>query len=222
MTLEDLIAQFRIDASDTQAAPLWSDEELVLWFKEAQEEAALRANLLYDDSTPEVCEIDFAANPGSLPLHEAVYEIEHAHVALDSDPSRVIHLTQKDRLELTRNDRDWRIRTGEPRFFVQDEGRLRLVPTPTEAGTVHLEAYRLPITPVVDVDSPLEIAVPHRRFLVEWVLYRAFSKPDADGLDPKRAAEAEAKFTAKFGLRVDADMRRAHRANVPHYNKAHW
>ena len=54
MTLEELIASFREDATDKVGPYLWEDETVTRWLNEAQDEAAVRARLLLDDSTPAV------------------------------------------------------------------------------------------------------------------------------------------------------------------------
>lgn len=223
MNRASLIAQFRIEADDTVNNPyLWADEEIGAWLSEAEEEAAIRANLLYDTITAEVCQIAVVANTASYPLHAAITEIAYAQFVPTSDSTRVAMLTSKDRLELDRLNPRWRQETGEPRHFAQNDTTLTLFPRPSEAGALTLEAYRLPLAPLVnDADEP-EIGQAHHRHLVNWALFRAFSKPDAETIDPNRAAQAEDRFTRHFGLPVDADMRRAYRANTPHINKSHF
>lgn len=222
MNLEALIAQFRVDADDKEVAYFWSDESVTGWLNEAEEEAAIRANLLYDTTTADVCQIATTANTATYPLHPAITEIGYAQFVPTSDATRVAILTQKDRLELDRVNPRWRQDTGEPRYFVQDDTTLTLHPRPSEDGALTLEAFRLPLEPmVVESDEP-EISQAHHRHLVDWALFRAFSLPHAETMDPKRAGDAEERFTAHFGHRVDADMRRAYRTNVAHTNKAHW
>ena len=72
-----------------------------------------------------------------------------------------------------------------------------------------------------DTDKP-ELNQAHHRHLVHWALYRAFSKPDADGADPTKAARAEANFTKYFGIAPDADLRRSTRSDEAQTNKAFW
>lgn len=73
----------------------------------------------------------------------------------------------------------------------------------------------------VDNDKP-EIHQAHHRHLVHWALHRAFSKPDADGADPNKAAMAEAAFTKHFGVAPDADLRRSTRSDEVQTNKVFW
>ncbi|MNV63001.1 hypothetical protein D3C71_1555760 [compost metagenome] len=81
---------------------------------------------------------------------------------------------------------------------------------------LRLEGYRLPLAALEqDSDEP-EIHKGHHRHLVDWALHRAFSVPDADTFDPKRAGDAEAAFAAYFGLPPDSDMRRTTRHDQDH------
>lgn len=222
MTLDDLITQFRVDAQDNKGEPyLFSDEEVVVWFNEAQDEAAIRSRLLYETELAALCTIAVTANAAVYPLHEAVHEIAHVAFVATGD-TEVRHLDIIDRVELDRIDRNWRSRTGVPRYIIQDDTRLTVVPKPSMPGVLTLEAYRLPIERMQqDVSTP-EIAAIHHLRLVDWVSFRAFSKPDGETMDPERAAAGEKRFTKHFGLRPDADARRLASQNQPQHNKAYW
>jgi len=222
MNLETLRAQFRIDADDVSTPPLWSDEEVDYWFNEAEEEAAQRANLLYEADNTTVCQIAVTAGTRTYPLDPRVIDIAHARFVPTADTTNVVVLGHTDRLELDRLDPRWRERTETPRSLVQDDTTVTLVPRPDADGVLHIECHRLPLEPMVaDADTP-EISAAHHRYLVHWVLHRAFSKPDSETIDPERAGKAEKQFEARFGRRLDADMRRSYRADRPHHNISHW
>lgn len=222
MTLEELMAQFRVDAQDNKGEPyLFSDEEVVVWFNEAQDEAAIRSRLLYETDLPALCTIPVLANTAVYPLHEAVDQIAHVAFVATGD-TQVHHLDIMDRVELDRIDRDWRSRTGVPRYIVQDDTRLTVVPRPALPGVLTIEAYRLPLVRLQqEVDKP-EIAAIHHIRLVDWAMFRAFSKPDGETMDPVRAKAGEDRFTKHFGMRPDADARRLASQNMPQHNKAYW
>lgn len=218
MTLEQLIARFRIAADDLVTPYLWEPEWLAMWFSEAQDEAALRKRLLLDDYTPAVTQIAVTADVGSYTLHPKVYEIVRMDFTpTGSDRSTRLYLTTRENLD--RDDCDWRSRpAGDVRWAMQTDTRLRLGPVPSSDGVLHLEAYRLPLKQLVNDNDKPEIHEAHHIHLVQWVLYRAFSKPDADANDPGRAAVALAEFERYFGLRPDADLRRSTRHDQPHAN----
>lgn len=213
MTRDDLIREFRVLTLDRVEPYLFETAWVMRWLTEAQAEACVRARLLPESSDPAVCELDVAPGETSLPLHPALYEISHLAFrpqgATRREPLKLVSVEWLDD-----SAPEWRDRSGTPRYAVQSDTALRLVPAPSEAGVVLLEGYRLPL------GDALEIHAAHHRHLLEWVLYRAYSLPDSDLLDLKKAAQAEAAFVHYFGPRPDADLRRASRQELDHHNKA--
>lgn len=223
MNLEQLTAQFRIDADDLVPNPyLWEGEWIAAWLTEAQSQAAIRARLLYEAADPAICEIAVTAGVATYPLHKSLYELAHLRFkptgATQSEP---VHL--KAREELDRIRPGWRDRTStQPCYAIQDDTRITLVDRPSVAGTLYVEGYRVPLRALANDNDKPEINEAHHIHLVQWALHRAFSKPDADTRDPGRAAAAEAKFTAYFGPLPDADLRRSTRHDEVQTNKIFW
>ena len=221
MNLEQLTAQFRVDADDLTEPHFWDAEWIATWLTEAQAEAAIRKRLLYEASNPAVCQIDVAANTATHDLHKSLFELVHLRFQATGATTSSV-LTIKAREELDRIRPGWRDETGTPRHAVQDDTRITLVPRPELAGTLHVEGYRVPLKALEnDTDKP-EIHEAHHRHLVHWALHRAFSKPDSETIDPTRAATAEAAFTRYFGPSPDADLRRSTRHDEVQTNKAFW
>ena len=219
MNLEQLTAQFRVDADDLTEPHFWDAEWIATWLTEAQAEAAIRKRLLYEASNPAVCQIAVAANTATHDLHKSLFELVHLRFQATGATTSSV-LTIKAREELDRIRPGWRDETGTPRHAIQDDTRITLVPRPEVAGTLHVEGYRVPLKALEnDTDKP-ELHEAHHRHLVHWALHRAFSKPDADGFDPTRAATAEAAFTRYFGPSPDADLRRSTRHDEVQTNKA--
>lgn len=221
MTAEQLWQQFRVEVDDRADPPLWPFDEFLLWLNEAQDEAAVRARLLFDATTAEVCLYEFAAEQGSQALHEAVDEITNARF-VETDSGEVRHLCVVSRLELESRDRNWRAMGGLPRFLLNDETHVQIVPAPALAGELRIECHRLPLVRIKnDGDTP-EVHAKHHAKLLLWVVHRAFAKPDSETMDPRRSAEAEAKFIGYFGHRPDAQARRVGMADRPQFNQAYW
>lgn len=222
MNLEQLIAQFRIDADDMQSPPLWESEWIAAWLTEAQAEAAIRARLLYEAADPAICEIAVTAGVATYPLHKSLYELAHLRFKpTGSTQSEPVHL--KAREELDRIRPGWRDRTStQPCFAIQDDTRITLVDRPSVAGTLYVEGYRRPLRELVNDNDKPEINEAHHIHLVHWALHRAFTKPDSETIDPQRAAAAEAAFTRYFGPSPDADLRRSTRHDEVQTNKAFW
>ena len=215
MTLGDMIDLFRIRAQDTKKPYLWPDPELALAFSEAEGEAAVRSLLIHDTD-----ELSFTAGesgPASLPA--ALFDIQYAE--LRAADGAAYEIAGASRRELDRIQPGWRTRTERPTNYVHDDNALFLSAITDQAYTLYIEFFRLPKAPLVDDGDAPEISESHHANLVDWVLYRAFSKPDADGFDPKRAGESLNDFESYFGRRSTADQRRRQNAGRPQRNKVH-
>ena len=221
MNLEQLTAQFRVDADDLTEPHFWDAEWIAVWLTEAQAEAAIRKRLLYEAANAAVCQIAVLADTATHDLHKSLFELVHLRFqATGAATSSVLSI--KAREELDRIRPGWRDETGTPRHAIQDDTRITLVPRPELAGTLHVEGYRVPLKALEnDTDKP-ELNEAHHRHLVHWALHRAFSKPDSETIDPQRAATAEAAFTRYFGPRPDADLRRSTRHDEVQTNKVFW
>ncbi len=221
MNLEQLIQQFRVDADDLVQPYLWPDDWVAPWLTEAVSEAAVRGRLIYEAANAAVSQIAVSASAATHELHKSLFELVHLRFqATGAATSSALSI--KAREELDRIRPGWRDETGTPRYAVQDDTRITLVPRPEVAGTLHVEGYRVPLKALEnDTDKP-EIHEAHHRHLVHWALHRAFTKPDSETIDPTRAATAEAAFTRYFGPSPDADLRRSTRHDEVQTNKAFW
>lgn len=215
MNLQQLEAAFREDANDTEEPRLWSVEALRSHFNEAEEEAAIRMRLL-----PGAIEIDTAPAHAIYPLTGRFFEIVYAAWA-PAGSTRYERLYQTSIEQLDSLRCDWRTeRLARPECLVHTDSHVRLAGVLSRAGTLQIEGYRLPRRPLrAPTDSP-EINEAHHRHLVNWALYRAFSKVDAECFDPNRAALAHAAFERYFGLRPDAELNKWTRRDLPHHNTA--
>lgn len=224
MTLDELINDFRVMTGDLRRAIGGNAEETYLfktpdvtrWLVEAEQEACIRGRLLHDSSF----EIDIVVGESVYPLSQALYEIDHLGL-LEAGSTERCPVKLVSREWLDDNMPGWRDRSDVPRFAIQSDTSIRLVPTPRLAAVLKLEGYRLPVRGLTaDKSSKPEIHQAHHRHLVNWALYRAFSMPEVETLDLGRADVALAAFTAYFGDRPDSDLRRITRQDVEHHNKA--
>lgn len=224
MTLQGLIAAFRVQANDKVEPYFWSDEEVASYLNHAQKEAAIRARLIYEVLDKDICSIDVIKGQPIYSLNPMLYELSHVSFKANSDNqgSRISIMSPEDMDGLCGTD--WRERSGSPRFAVQADKWLRLAPIPDADGLLFIEGYRTPKQMnLVDADtvSP-EISELHHEHLINWALHKAFSIPDAEGFDPARSDQAERDFTEYFGIRPDSDLRRITREDVPHHVKGFW
>lgn len=216
----DLIRRFRTLAQDKVQPYLWADEDVNDWLNDAETQASIRARLIQEDANPDVCSIALAVGTQVYALHPSVFEISNIRlIPASGDKPRRLSIVTRDFLDM--QDPDWRDSTDPAQSVIQMDRTLRVVGTFDDGDRLALECFRMPLAPMdpTNPDSAPEINPAHHEHLVHWVLAKAYSNPDADTLDPKRAAAAEAAFTAYFGPMPDADLRRSTRADVPQYNQ---
>lgn len=219
MNQQQLRTQFRLDADDTVSAYVFSDAEVNAWLVEAEEEAALRADLLFEADSAPVCQIAAVAGTRGYALHAAITRVTRA-TWTPAGATEATKLTLITRLELDRLVPGWRTLEEAPTYAMVENHQLRLGSIPLTDGTINLECYRMPLTPMAaDADSP-EIPAKHHRRLIQWALYRGYNRPDTEGYDASRAGRALDEFERHFGLRPDADARQAYEI-APQFNQAY-
>ena len=219
MTLENLIRRFRVLAQDTELPLLWSDEAVIDWLNDAQAQACVRGRLIREDENPAVCQIALTPGQHTYPLHASVYELINLRIkSSGTEPSRPMSIKSREWLDA--NVCDWRDMDEPSPWLIQDDTTLRVVGAIQAGDVLHLECYRLPLKQLAnDMDKP-EIHAAHHVHLIQWALHKAFSVPDSETIDPRRAEDAEKAFTAYFGRMPDSDMRRTTREDVVHHNQA--
>lgn len=220
MNLEQLRARFRLESDDKREPFLWSDEAVDGWLNDAVEEAATRALLIHDVATPSVCQVAVTSGVAVYPLHASIINITRAAFVASGDSEEyVLYGTTEPELDAAITG--WRTLQEVPAAFIHKDTSLRLSSIPP-AGMLTLEVNRLPLDAMASDGAEPEIAATHHRHLVSWALYKAFSVPDSETVDPNRAAMAEREFTKMFGIRPDADSRRREEYSRPHHNAACW
>lgn len=221
MNLAGLIASFRTDADDAARPYLWSDDEVTGWLNEAEEEAAIRGKLLFENTRPEICHIAISESGGNTyKISELIHEITYASIT-DSN-GEVQELGIKDRFELSRIKPDWRTTKEKPRFIIHHDKAIEIGCIVDGDYLIKLEVNRLPLRCMsAETDTP-EINRIHHRHLVNWALHCAYEKPDSETFNPVKSQSAEAKFVEYFGERPNASLRKDENANRPHVNKGYW
>lgn len=186
MKLSELIAECRRLTDDYASPPLWADPEWRQHLNEAEREACVRARLLVDDS----------GRHSELILHPGTRRHRLNDLVIDVLEAR----TDDDRLF-----------TG----WTLDESHFIVDRPVSESTRLTLTVQRYPLREMVEADSSPEIRPQHHIHLVQWALYRAYLKRDADTFDPTRSATHEALFDHYFGPRPTANVLRKQRRKTP-------
>ena len=170
MNVADFIAAFRSELADYAEPPLWRDEEIAAYLNEAVQEACERAYLIEDRATPAVCAIALQPGVDTYSLHASVFEIKRL-----TYQGRPLGETSVEALDA--ESPGWEVRQGQPRGFIFEQAsgaqpaRVRLVPTPNQAGGIALTVYRGALKPL---NSDQDNAKPeiHERYharLKDWI-----------------------------------------------------
>lgn len=215
MNRGELKDEFRTRVFDTVKPYLWPDKEIDPWFSEAEAEAAIRSRLILDTE-------EFGLAAGDSPridLPSALFDIQYAE--LRDASGNAYPIEPSSRGDQDKYNRKWRQNIERPTFYIHDDKALVLNAIPDQAYTLYIEFFRKPSNAMADDNESPEIAEIHHLGLVDWVEFRAYSKPDVDTLNPGKAKDAEGRFIASFGKRPSADLRRRQNANRPHRNRLH-
>lgn len=217
MTLEQLRDLLRYRLNDEGLPQLWSDTELTAYINEAEREAALRARLLYDE-TSGVTEIPLVVGQGTYQLSELVIAVDY--VLLASTKRRLRRTTQ---IELDDQEPGWRQRRGTPSQFFEENTYLGLDRLPTVTDTLNLGVHRYPMEAMAQGHDEPEIAAHLHLQMLEWAVYLAYRKRNSsDEEEVDRGLLAEKEFIRYFGERPDANVLRQRRIKRVPRVKARW
>lgn len=220
MDLSELIASYRDLSGDHGVPAFREDEQLAPLFAEAEREAAERAKLLPDKTTPAVVEVDLVEDQYDYPLHASIFDVVGVYLSKSATDKyrpldRVLEGTVSD-IQRRGYAPGWARGfdiMGEPGQLV-----LRLDRAPAnDDGSLRLEVFRYPLVDldIAEPDRGPEIARRHHRGLVHWVLKSVLETRDLEISSPDRAKFHEAEFIKLFGERHDANVmrqKRRHRA----------
>lgn len=201
MKLNNLMGIFRQEADDRVQPYLWSDDELIEYANDAQDEACRRARLLVDSTTAEITEIAVTAGNGVVTLDPRVLFVRRARL------TGYRPLIRRNMQDMESDFWYWQdAARGLPQMFIPDvdTGKIILFPTPLADATLRLTVVRMPLADMNDGNDTPEILPRYHRSLRFWMLYRAYSKQDSQTRDEKKAADNLALFEQEFGKKSAA------------------
>lgn len=202
MTLQELIRLFRAEVDDTVEPYLWSDEEAIEYANDAELQACRRARLLLDSSTEELTQLELTVlDAGLVALDPRVIFVRKVRFAGS------LPLKRMNMQDMESHDPYWQDAVAStPVAFIPDfeTGKLLFWPPPNAAFTALMTVVRQPLVEMDAMSDEPEIAPRFHRSLRHWMVVRAYSKQDAETLDPKKAEAAEALFIREFGAQSSA------------------
>lgn len=192
MNSTELLELFREEMSDTQAPHLWSDALLFAYMNEAQEMFCRLTEGIEDSSTADVCRLAIAPAADWYPISRKILKIRQATRSDTGTQIRLIN-AEKAPQEGVRFDG----RPGPLKALVTglEKHKLRAWPLPSEAVTVELSVFRLPLDRITgNGNQDFEIDEQHHMALLMWMKHRAYGKEDAETFDRRKADDWEARF----------------------------
>lgn len=198
MKLGKLVELFRLAVDDTVVPYLWSDQEVIAYAVDAENEACRRARLLIDSSTAAICQHAIGIADTSITLDPRIIFVKRAIVAGQTKP-----LSRLNMRDLDENYPGWESHTGRIEGMVTDweTGKLRLYRVPTAIATINMTVVRLPLIEMNDFEDTPEVNARAHEGLINWMAYRAFMKPDKETYDGQRASVALGRFESEFGTK---------------------
>lgn len=202
MKLKELIALYRAQSLDTDdQKPFCDDALLTQYANEAQDEACRRGQLLVR-SSGELCTVAYEAGAEMVAISSRIVQIKRAFAG-----TMPVGMMDVERMDAMHPGWQFEGHQGQPTVLVTGlaTDTLYFWPKPSEAGTLRLTVQHLPVKPMrspsCDKDSP-EIRPELHPALVDWMLYRAYSREDNDMYNDAKAILALRRFEAEFGRKA--------------------
>ena len=194
ITLADIISGIRLLLDDTETPYLWSNDELTSYLNKTINELCYDMPLIEDGTTSAVCNYSLSTGDSLITLDSRVLIIKKAKLTSQSDP-----LELRTAQYMDANYSDWlNADNDEPTTLVTEgvgTGKVRLYPPTDSTDNLWLTVYRKQIVDLdYDTDSATQPEIPviiHDR-LDNGILYRAYSKQDADTYDAKKVRDHRA------------------------------
>lgn len=214
MTSDELLAQFRVEVTDTVTPYLWSDSEFYGFLDAAQKEFCKQTDGI-PDATSTFLVLPVAADSTSyLTLDPRILKIRSATRADTGRPVEVVNYEDLPR-------RGWYFdgRTGPLQALVVGEERHKCRPFPVTNESVSVKAlvFRLPLEKIEGSGQDLEIDEDYHPGLLHWCKHRAYGKPDADTFNPKAAQSSRDDFAAFCSAAKVTEARKNHKPRTVAY-----
>jgi len=186
-------------ATEIDANVLWKERQLLRFLIEAQEEACMRGDLIYDGNMFVDLVLDqgiYTLNPTALKIDKVIYNNEE-----------VTHIAKLDLEALYPDWRDLTGMTDKPVYYYMTGYKMNIFPRPDAADLlsnpqVIIEGYRLPLNNILPNDE-LEIPLHMHKNVIWYALHSAYAMADADGLNYKESQVYLTKFDMAFGPKLD-------------------
>lgn len=200
-SVKRLLEIFRSEVDDTVEEYLWADDDFVEYLDEAQKEFARKTDY-FKDASSAITTLPVVADDPWVAYSPRITDFRRVTISGRSTPLTQINFNELEQHfrvsaygeELSGN---WDTSVGTPRYAVMDieTDKIRLVPIPSQSGTLNLTIFRLPLLDITSLNDDLELTDSiHQRSLLMFCKAMAYMKHDSETYDPDRAEKHRADF----------------------------
>jgi hypothetical protein len=214
MNAGDLLVLFRSEMADLEQPPLWSDLEVYSYIDDAQKMFCRKTDGISDATTPAVVQFPVVPADSYKPTHKSILRIRSATRA---DTGVDVEVLNYDDLPARGYRYDGVKGTIKAIVIGEEEGKARTYPVSNETVQINLLVFRLPIKPIADETSALEVAEEHHRHLLYWAKSLAYLKQDSEAFNKSKASEFEAKFITYCAMAKIEQQRKRHKTRFVAY-----
>lgn len=214
MDVTALLAEYRRRADDIKTVPRTDDATLTGFLAEGEDEAAVRSDCIYDDSS-DFTTLAITAGTATWPIDPRILRVTAATFQPTGYTyAQPLRLRGIDWIEdENRYFHDCRplVEPCPGTLVERFDNQVVLFRTPSLDGTLQLSVRRRPLFPLEATDDEPEIPENQHIGLVDWCLWRALNCKDGEEGDTKLAASYYAAFEARFGPRKTLEQIRRQR-----------
>lgn len=215
MELQDLIEEFRNQVSDTALPCLWSDDEVLRYAIDAQDQLVRMTGgiadvtvALADIGSPQTRLQDLDVVVGQPYAALSPYILRHrtARLLTVKQDIRIINHSDLPITQGRASTTDYGLlgqslqlddtETGEVLYGMLGlrDGYVRWLRVPASVDTCRLSVFRLPYPRIAAQEDNLEVKEQHHLHLIKWMKHLAYSKQDGEVYDKGQAEGARAAF----------------------------
>ena len=199
MTPADLIARFRGRADDLSTPQLWSDDDLLDYMEQAQNEFAQFTGGFADAVSPRFCQLNIAIGQKTAALDPLVLNVAKAWNYQGKELGLDNAREEYDPLSINSTGNLEKLLVG------ATDGLLHMFRPPAVADVVRMLVYRMP-EPLTGDDAVDEIQIQAQFHLglLDGMFQRAYLKHDTQTYDPAAAKRHGEVFDEhmKFAKRI--------------------
>lgn len=229
MLTQEVLDEFRSQVSDQSTPYLFTDDEILRWLVDAQDQLVRGTGGIADGRTTSLIDVPVTANDPWSAFSPYILRIRSGRLVTAGKHVDFIHEADLESYRLrdygfaltnVLDDTD----TGDVRCGILGitDKMIRWYKVPTTDDTCRLHVLRLPFPRIETEEGCLEVDEQHHLELVTWMKYRAYSKEDAETYDKELAESNKSRFTSYIEQASQEQSRQRHKPKQVRYGGIPW